>query len=176
MNSPPHFNHNYHQYLTSSLFLPSRKYFSAYLISQCLAPLTTSSHSTLDLHDHILYWIILSLQLFISLVDTLLCLMSICEILKYLIIFFLLILHCCVCVCLIMYDSLRPHGLYCARLFCLWNLPGENTGEGCHFLLQGIFLTQGSNLHLFCLLHCQVDSLRLCHLGSPLLVTVFIIC
>ena len=26
------------------------------------------------------------------------------------------------------------------------DFPGKNTGEGCHFLLQGIFLTQGSNL------------------------------
>ena len=26
--------------------------------------------------------------------------------------------------------------------------PGKNTGVGCHALLQGIFLTQGSNLHL----------------------------
>ena len=34
------------------------------------------------------------------------------------------------------------------RLLCLWDFPGKNTGEGCHFLLQGIFLTQGSNLHL----------------------------
>ena len=25
------------------------------------------------------------------------------------------------------------------------NLPGKSTGVGCHFLLQGIFLTQGSN-------------------------------
>ena len=25
----------------------------------------------------------------------------------------------------------------------------------CHFLLQGIFLTQGSNLHLLCLIHCR---------------------
>ena len=30
------------------------------------------------------------------------------------------------------------------------NFPGKNTEEGCHFLLQGIFLTQGSNLGLFC--------------------------
>ena len=29
-----------------------------------------------------------------------------------------------------------------------WNYPGKNIGVGCHFLLQGIFLTQGSNLHL----------------------------
>ena len=43
----------------------------------------------------------------------------------------------------------------------------KNNEMGCHFLLQGIFLTQGSNLHLLCLLHWQVDSLPLCHLGSP---------
>ena len=30
---------------------------------------------------------------------------------------------------------------------------------GCRFLLQGIFLTQGSKLHLRCLLHWQADSL-----------------
>ena len=29
---------------------------------------------------------------------------------------------------------------------CLWDFPGMNTGVGCHFLLQGIFLTQGSNI------------------------------
>ena len=32
--------------------------------------------------------------------------------------------------------------------FCLWDSPGKNTGVGCHFLLQGIFSTQGLNLHL----------------------------
>ena len=36
---------------------------------------------------------------------------------------------------------------------------------GCHFLLQGIFLAQGSNLRLFCLLHWQADSLPQSHLG-----------
>ena len=45
-----------------------------------------------------------------------------------------------------------------------WNSPGKNTGLGCLFLLQGIFLTQGLNL---CLLHWQVDSLPTHHLGSP---------
>ena len=29
------------------------------------------------------------------------------------------------------------------------DLPGKNTGVGCHFLLQGIFLTQGLNLCLW---------------------------
>ena len=35
---------------------------------------------------------------------------------------------------------------------CPWDSPGKNIGVGCHFLLQGIFLTQGLNLHL---LHCR---------------------
>ena len=37
-------------------------------------------------------------------------------------------------------DSLRPHGLLRP-----WDSPGKNTGVGCHFLLQGIFPTQGLN-------------------------------
>ena len=45
--------------------------------------------------------------------------------------------------------------------------PGKNTGVGCNFLLQGIFLTQGSNPYLQNLFHWQVDSLPLSHLGSP---------
>ena len=35
------------------------------------------------------------------------------------------------------------------------------SGVGCHFLLHGIFQTQGSNLHLLCLLHWQKGSLVL---------------
>ena len=50
-------------------------------------------------------------------------------------------------------------------LLCPWNFPGKNTGADYHFLLQEIFPTQGLNP---CLLHWQVDSLPLCHLGSPL--------
>ena len=36
---------------------------------------------------------------------------------------------------------------------------------------RGIFLTQGLNPHLSCLLYQQGDSLLLGHLGSPNLVT-----
>ena len=39
--------------------------------------------------------------------------------------------------------------------------PGKNTRMGCHALFQGIFLTQGSNLHLLSLLHWQPNSLPL---------------
>ena len=64
-------------------------------------------------------------------------------------------------------NSLRPRGLQPARLLCPWDSPGKNAGVGCHFLLQRIFLTQGSNQQLLCPLHWQVDSLPLSHLSSP---------
>ena len=47
--------------------------------------------------------------------------------------------------------------------------PGKNTGVGCHFLLQGVFLTQGSNLCLLCLLHWQMDPFLLAPPGKPFL-------
>ena len=64
-----------------------------------------------------------------------------------------------------MSNSLPPHGLYSARLLCPWDFPGKNTGMGCHFLLQGIFPTQGLNLLLLHLLCRQAGSLPLSHLG-----------
>ena len=39
--------------------------------------------------------------------------------------------------------TLQFHGLEPTRLPCLWNSPGKNTGEGCHFLLREMFPTQG---------------------------------
>jgi len=32
------------------------------------------------------------------------------------------------------------------RFLCPWDSPGKNTGVGCHFLLQGFFLTPGIEL------------------------------
>ena len=60
--------------------------------------------------------------------------------------------------CPTLFNSTKP-----ARLLCPWNFPGKNTGVGCHFLLQRIFLIQRSNLHLQ---HWQADSIPLSHLGS----------
>ena len=54
----------------------------------------------------------------------------------------------CTCVavlCWLVSYSSWPHGLWPARLPCSWNFPSKYTGVGCHFLLQGIFLTQGLN-------------------------------
>ena len=44
-----------------------------------------------------------------------------------------------------------------------WDFPGKNTGVGCHFLLQEIFWTQGSNLGL---LHCRQILYSLNYQGS----------
>ena len=56
-------------------------------------------------------------------------------------------------------DSLRPYGLQPARLLCPWDSPGNNTGVSCNALLQGIFLTQGSNSSLPAFPALQADSL-----------------
>ena len=55
-----------------------------------------------------------------------------------------------------------PWTITCQVLLSL-GFPRQEYWSGFHFLLQGIFLTQGSKLHL---LHWQVDSLPLSHLGS----------
>ena len=47
-----------------------------------------------------------------------------------------------------------------------WDFSSKNTGVGFHFLLQGIFLTQGSNPSLLCLLHCRWILHLLSHQGS----------
>ena len=60
---------------------------------------------------------------------------------------------------------LRPHGLQPARLLCPWDSPGKNTGVGCCFLLQEIFLTQALNPGL---LHCRQILYQLSYKESPL--------
>ena len=79
--------------------------------------------------------------------------------------------YACVCVCSAMSDSLQPCGLKPASFLLPWDFPGKDTGLGCHFLLQRIFLTWGSleSLKSRDLLspHWQAGSLPLCHLGSP---------
>ena len=64
-------------------------------------------------------------------------------------------------------DSLQPHGLYSP-----WNSPGQNTGMGTCFLLQGIFPTQGSNPGLP---HCRRIFYQLSQEGGPLYMVLFII-
>ena len=66
-----------------------------------------------------------------------------------------------------MSDSfVTPWSIDC-QVLCPWDFLGKNTGVGCHFLLQGIFFTQGSNSSLLHLLHWHADSLPLQHLRSP---------
>ena len=54
-----------------------------------------------------------------------------------------------------MSDSLQHYGLSFAKFLSPWDSPGKKSGVGCHFLLYGIFWTQGLNPNL---LHWQVDS------------------
>ena len=64
-------------------------------------------------------------------------------------------------------NSLQPHGLYSP-----WNSPGQNTGVGCHALLQGIFPTQGSNAGLP---HYRQILYLLSHKGSPICIYTILI-
>ena len=59
----------------------------------------------------------------------------------------------------VMWDSLRPHGLYSP-----WNYPGQNTGVGSCSVLQESFPTQRSNPGLP---HCRWILYQLSHDGSP---------
>ena len=67
--------------------------------------------------------------------------------------------------CLVVSDSLQRQGLQPARPLCPWDCPGKKTGVGCHFLLQGIFPTQGSNPGLP---HCRQTLYPLRHQGGPM--------
>ena len=71
--------------------------------------------------------------------------------------------------------KVRVKSLSCVRLFATpwtvagqappsWDFPGMSTGVGCYFLLQGVFLMQGSTLGLP---HCRQTLYHLSHQGSP---------
>ena len=53
-----------------------------------------------------------------------------------------------------------PWTVACTRLLRPWDFLGKSTGMGCHFLLQGIFLTQGLNTGLP---HCRQTLYHLSH-------------
>ena len=59
-----------------------------------------------------------------------------------------------------MSNSFAIPGLWPTRLLSPWDFPGKNTGVGCHFLPQRIFLTQRLKPSL---LNGQADSLPLSH-------------
>ena len=67
----------------------------------------------------------------------------------------------------------KVKSLSCVRLFatpldcslCPWDFLGNSTGVDCHFLLQGLFPTQGLNLGFP---HCRQMLYHLSHQGSPI--------
>ena len=102
---------------------------------------------------------------------------ELCEILSMHLIFFPLICKCdklySCCCCLVAKSCPTfwdPMDYSPARFPCPWDFLGKNIRVSFHFLLQGIFPIQRSDL---CLLNWQADSLPLSHQGSPN-CTVFI--
>ena len=68
-------------------------------------------------------------------------------------------------------NSLRPHGQQPTRLLCLWDSLGKNTGVGCHFLLQVLYIPfancpQGKNTEVVC--YSLLQWTTFCHLTSLL--------
>ena len=68
------------------------------------------------------------------------------------------LLHLCLTLC---------NPMVCSPPSSSWDSPGKSTRVGCHALLQGIFLTQGSNLCLLPLLYWLGGSLPLAPAGKP---------
>ena len=55
--------------------------------------------------------------------------------------------------CSVVSDSLQPHGLQPTRLLSPWDIPGKNTGVGCHFLLHSIdkwYIIVSCHLSYYC--------------------------
>ena len=85
---------------------------------------------------------------------------------------------CKICSCIVVLlfshsvisDSLGTTWTEPTRPLCPWDFPGKNTVVGCHYLLQGIFLTQGPNPYLLHLLALAGDSLPLSHLETHTLI------
>ena len=74
----------------------------------------------------------------------------------------------CVCVC-VMLSCVQlfttPWAVACQALLSM-GFSRKEYWMGCHFLLQGIFPTQGLNTCLLHLLHSHMDSLPFCHIRN----------
>ena len=67
------------------------------------------------------------------------------------------------CVCSVTSNSLKPHGLQTLSMEC----SRQECWSGCHFLLQGIFATQGLNPQLWFLLQWHADVFTNAPHGKP---------
>ena len=68
----------------------------------------------------------------------------------------------------VMSDSVRPHRWQPNRLSHPWNSPGQNTGVGCHFLIQCMKVKSKSEVAQSCLTRHDPNGLqptRLLHHG-----------
>ena len=74
------------------------------------------------------------------------------------------------------YACMLSHFSHIQLFVNLWTVAHQNTGVGCHFLLQGIFATQGLNPRLLCLLHWQAGSLPPAPSGKPIYKGYIYVC
>ena len=58
---------------------------------------------------------------------------------------------CCCWVTSVVSNSVQPHRRQPIRLPCPWDSPGQNTGVGCHFLLQCMKVKSESEVAQSCL-------------------------
>ena len=70
--------------------------------------------------------------------------------------------------------SLQPYGPQAIGLLCPRNFPGDNTGVGCHFLLQGIpcviFINLKNYIDFGVKVRCYSDC-SLCILKNPVFMS-----
>ena len=71
--------------------------------------------------------------------------------------------------------TLVTSGTVALQASCPWNSPDKNTGVGCHALLQGLFLTQGSHLHPLCLTALAGGFVTTCATWQVLLIYKYIL-
>ena len=90
--------------------------------------------------------------------------MYIIYIYNYKYILFKYVLRVCMLSHSVVSNSLQLHGLLPARFLCLWDFSRQEYWNGLPFPPPGIFPAQGFDFHL---LHWQVKSLPLSHLGIP---------
>ena len=85
----------------------------------------------------------------------------------------MLMLYCVVCV-LIHVQLCNPMDCVARQPLQSMNFPGKYTRVDCHSLLQGIFPTQGSNLHL-CVSCIDREILYHCATWEPLVLLILVI-
>ena len=94
-----------------------------------------------------------------------------CRLISYMYVYVSYFICACMLRSSVMSNSVQSQGLQPARLLCPWNFQGKYNAVGCHFLLQVIFLTQGSNPHN-CVSCISSEFFTIVPSGNPLIIYI----